>query len=324
MDPRPWSATTVLLFAVLVLVWGMNYLFVNLGLTGSGALWLASLRAGIGLVGTVGLVTLARGWGEFDRRDQRDALLLGIPNTAVFFGLWFVAAHSVAPGIASVVVYTFPLWVALFSAPVLGSPLGLRAWLSLAIGFGGVALIAQFWSLGGPGVSLLPIGELAAAAISWAIGTVLFQRRFRTRKVLPACVYQLAGGFAVLLAASIVLTPTQLPHATVDVVAAALWLGLAGTTVGYSIWFTLLDRTPAAQISAYLFLVPVVALVASAVILGERLSFLQGAGVALVLVAIYGIGRARLTPSSPPDPPAPSSVTPLQPDPAVSVDPGGS
>jgi len=306
VNPRPWSEATWPLLAVLVSIWGLNYLFVSLGLTGSGPLWLATLRSGIGLGGMVVLVTAARGWGAFDRRAKRDALLLGLPNTTLFFGLWFVAARSVPPGIASVMIYTFPLWVALLSAPVLGRPLSAGAWASIGVGFVGVALIAQFWSLTGGGVSVLPLLELGAASVSWALGTVLFQRRFRTPEILSASVYQLAGGFSGLLLASVLLTPTSFPAPTLDVVAAALWLGLAGTAVGYAIWFTLLDRTPAAQISAYLFLVPVVALTASALLLGERLSLLQGLGVVLVLVAIYGIGRAHFRPPPLRSPPATS------------------
>src|SRR5271170_8280493 len=122
----------------------------------------------------------------------------------------------------------------------------------------------------------------------WAVGTVLFRRLFHEPEILTASAYQLAGGFAVLLGASVLLTPDQFPSTSPSVLAAALWLGLAGTTIAYAIWFTLLDRTPAAQISGYLFLVPVVALVASAVVLGERLTLVQGLGVGLVLVAIYG------------------------------------
>ncbi len=283
------------LFAVLVLAWGFNYLFVDVGLTGAGPLWLATLRSGVGLAGMLVLVTMARGWGALDARGRRDALLLGLPNTALFFGLWFRAAGSVPPGIASILIYTFPLWVALLSAPILGRSLSVGAWVSVAVGFAGASLIAQFWSFVGPGVSLVPILELAAAAVSWALGTVLFQRRFRTPEILSASAYQVAGGFAALLVVTLVLAPVPLPAPTFDVIASVLWLGLVGTAIAYAIWFTLLGRTPAAQISAYLFLVPVVALAASAILLGERLSAEQAVGVGLVVVAIYGIGRARIS-----------------------------
>jgi drug/metabolite transporter (DMT)-like permease len=294
VEPRPWTWRTWALFGILAVAWGLNYPFVVVGLTASGPLWLAALRSAVGLAGTCVLVTALRGWGALDARGRRDAFLLGVPNTALFFGLWFAAAGSVPPGVASVVVYTFPLWVALLSAPVLGRPLGRWAWASVGVGFLGVAVIARFWLLVGHDVSPLPIVELLLAALSWGVGTVLFQRRFAAREILSATALQLAGGCVALAVAAILLTPTPLPRATVDLGLALLWMGLVGTAVAYSIWFTLLVRTPAAQVSAYLFLVPVVALVASAIAFHEGLGADQLVGVALVLVAIYGVGRSRL------------------------------
>lgn len=304
-----WSTRTWALFALMVLAWGFNYLFVAVGLRSGGPVWLATFRVGIGLAGMVVLVSLARGWGTLDSRGRRDAMLLGIPNTTLFFGLWFVAARSVPPGIASVVIYTFPFWVALLSAPVLGRPIGRTAWLAIATGFAGVALISQSWTLLSPGLSIWPIVELLAASVSWAAGTVLFQRRFRAPEILSASAYQLAGGLLGLLVVLLVTGVEPIPRFTPDFIASILWLGLVGTAGAYAIWFTLLGHTPAARISAYLFLVPLVALSASVLLLGERLAWAQAAGIGLVVLAIYGIGRARLDSSVPEVPPPQLPVT---------------
>ncbi|MGA8276218.1 MAG: DMT family transporter [Thermoplasmata archaeon] len=297
MEAR-WSVRTWLLFALMALAWGLNYPLVSVGLQSASPLWLATLRTGVGLAGTVVLVTLAHGWGTLDAKGRRDAFLLGVPNTAGLFGFWFVAARSVPPGIASVMIYTFPFWVALLSAPVLGRPLSRAAWAAIATGFLGVALISQAWALFGPGLSVVPILELLAAALSWAVGTVLFQRRFRASQALSGCAYQLAGGLVALVLATLVVGAEPLPRPTPDLIGVTLWLGLVGTTVAYAIWFTLLGRTPAARISAYLFLVPIVALAASVTILGERLVWVQAIGVGLVLLAIYWVGRSRIEPLS--------------------------
>jgi probable blue pigment (indigoidine) exporter len=290
MEER-WSGRTWALFSLVVLAWGFNYPIVTVGLQWSSPLWLATLRSGIGLAGVLGLVTLARGWGTLDARGKRDAFLIGIPNTAGLFGFWFVAAQSVPPGVASVVIYTFPFWVALLSAPVLGRRLGWSAWLAIGAGFVGVALISQVWARLGSGVAVLPVIELLLAALSWAVGTVLFQKRFAPAQALSGCAYQLAGGFVALLAATLALRPLPLPEPTPGLVGAALWLGLIGTTVAYAIWFTLLGRTAAPRISAYLFLVPIVALGASVSLLGEHLVWVQLGGVGLVLLAIYVLGQ---------------------------------
>jgi drug/metabolite transporter (DMT)-like permease len=299
--PSPaWSLQTRLLFLLLVVVWGFNYIFVKVGLETAGPLWLAALRSGTGAVATPLLVTGLGGWGALDARAKRDALLLGIPNTALFFGLWFWAARDVPPGIAAVVIYTFPLWVALLSPSFLGHRLGPLHWLSVALGFIGVALISQLGEAGSVGVSPFTIALLLGAALSWALGTVLFQRRFQRGQMRGANAYQLVGGSVALFAAALLLTPSPLPSASLGLLATVLWLGVLGTAVAYTIWFSLLGRTRAATVSAYVFLVPVVALTASAVFFGERLSLLQLFGVGLVVIGIYGIGRA----SAASDPPA--------------------
>jgi drug/metabolite transporter (DMT)-like permease len=299
--PSPaWSLQTRLLFLLLVVVWGFNYIFVKVGLETAGPLWLAALRSGTGAVATPLLVTGLGGWGALDARAKRDALLLGIPNTALFFGLWFWAARDVPPGIAAVVIYTFPLWVALLSPSFLGHRLGPLHWLSVALGFIGVALISQLGEAGSVGVSPFTIALLLGAALSWALGTVLFQRRFQRGQMREANAYQLVGGSVALFAAALLLTPSPLPSASLGLLATVLWLGVLGTAVAYTIWFSLLGRTRAATVSAYVFLVPVVALTASAVFFGERLSLLQLFGVGLVVIGIYGIGRA----SAASDPPA--------------------
>jgi O-acetylserine/cysteine efflux transporter len=285
-----WSGTARLMFLFIVIVWGFNYLFVNVGLGFSSPLWLASLRAGIGALAAIGIVSARRGWGSIDGRGRRDALLLGIPNTGVFFGLWFVAARNVLPGLAAVFIYTFPLWVALLSAPVLHHTLARRHWGAVAIGFVGVALISQVWNLASGSVTVVPLLMLLAAAISWALGTVLFQKRFDRTEMLEANAFQVAGGATMLVIASVVLAPLPLPNFTPTLWATVLWLGVLGTGIAYSLWFTLLGETRAARLSAFVFLVPVVALAASAVVFGERLSVPQLVGVGLVLLAIYAIG----------------------------------
>jgi drug/metabolite transporter (DMT)-like permease len=293
MEAR-WSTVTWVLFALVVVAWGFNYPLVAVGLGYASPLWLATLRAAVGLAGMVVLVTLARGWGTLSPKDRRDAILIGVPNTAGLFGFWFLAARSVPPGIASVVIYTFPLWVALLSAPVLGRRLRGLAWVAIFAGFAGVALISRAWQFVGPGLSPIPIVELLLAAFSWAVGTVLFQRRFRPSQTLSACAYQLLGGCLALGLATALVGADPLPRPTPELIGVTLWLGLVGTTVAYAIWFTLLGRTPAARISAYLFLVPIVALVASVALLGERLVWVQAAGVGVVLIAIYGVGRTQI------------------------------
>lgn len=281
-------------FAILVSVWGLNYVFVRWGLGFAGPLWLAGLRAGVGALG-VGLYLVVQApVSRLDLRARRDALLIGIPNTAAFFGLWFIAAGEVPPGETAVIIYTFPLWVALLSFLWLREPIRPPLAAAIVVGFVGVTLISEGWEGGGGALAPLPITELLAGSIAWAVGTIWFKLRFRGEQVLEANVLQLASGSAVLLVAALVLEPHGV-RPSVGLFAAEAWLGLAGTALAYSIWFTLLARGPATELSGFVFLVPVVALGAASLLLRESTDLIQLAGTGLVLMSVYLASRSRLS-----------------------------
>ncbi len=283
-------------FVAVASIWGLNYLFVRGGLELAAPLWLAALRAGVGAAAASVFLLPRERTRRLDGRGRRDAALLGLPNTALFFGLWFLAAGSILPGETAVIVYTFPLWVAILAGPVLRTRLSPTHWATILAGFVGVALISQPWQGASGSLRPLPVLELLGGAISWALGTVLMQRRFRSDQLLEANSYQLLGGTGALLAVAIVGEPSTIPALSFPLVADVLWLGLLGTALAYSIWFYLLGRIPAPTLSGFTFLVPLVALTASAVVYGERLDLSQDLGVVLVLAAIAVTGRLLSSP----------------------------
>jgi len=282
----------VLLFALTIVAWGTNYVFVRVGLDSASPLWLATLRAGIGAIAFGGYLLATRHGPPLSRRQRATALALGLPNTAIFFGLWFVAAGAVAPGQSAVVIYTFPLWVAVLSIPLLQRRLLLGHWVAIALGFAGVLLLSQPWTGGGGSARIVPLAELIGAAVSWAVATVLAQRWFQPGEMLRVNGLQLAGGSVALLAVTLVVAPRPLPTPTGSLVVAVVWLALLGTAFAYGVWFWLLGRIPASTLSTFSFLVPLVALGVSALVLGERLDLVQAVGVVAVVVGIYGIARA--------------------------------
>lgn len=293
MPARPWTPRDILLLAFTLVAWGTNYLFVRVGLSAAGPLWLAALRAGAGLLALAVYFLLVAPRVPLTPSRRWWALLVGIPNTAGLLGLWFLAASAVPPGQTAVVIYTYPLWVALLSIPLLGARLRVTHWLAIVGGFVGVLLVSEPWAGGSGRIPTVALLELLGAAVSWSVATVLVQRTFRAEEMAAVNGYQLLGGAVVLFAAALLFEPHHLPVDQPALWSSVLWMGVYGTAFAYAVWFYLLGKVPAATLSAYAFLVPIVALGASAVFLGERLDLLQAVGVALVLLAIYGISRTE-------------------------------
>lgn len=290
-----WSVGTAGLFVLMVFAWGGNYLFVRLGEEYVAPLWLATLRAALGAAAVGGFLLLRPAGSPLSPRDRRDAVLLGVPNTGLFLALWFVAAPSVAPGVTSVVIYTFPLWVALFAPSILGSRLGRWHWSAIGVGFAGVILVSQPWTSAPSPTFYRPLAELLAAAVCWAGATVAFQRRFAPEALPRANAYQLLGGAITLAALSLGFGDAAVPGLDPALWAAILWLSLFGTAFAYGVWFFLLRTVHASTLSGFSFLVPLVALTLSAVFDGETLTLPQALGVVLVLTGIYLVGSHPLS-----------------------------
>lgn len=297
--PGPANWILAVLYVGMVIAWGLNFLFVKVGLASSPPLWLAAFRA---LLGTAGVALGVLVWPSDIRltsRERRDALLLGIPTTGLFFALWFSAATQVPPGQTAVVIYTFPLWVVLLSFLLLGERAPPLAWVSVVVGFLGVVLIEQPWSGSSGKIPTIAIVELLAAAACWALGTVLLKSRIRGAGLRTANAYQLLSGAVLLVVAAAVFEPHPTLLFDSNLLLSLLWLGLIGTSMANVVWFMLLERFPAPTVSTWAFLTPVVALVASVVIFGERLNGLQLVGVAAVLAGAFVISRAA-APERPP------------------------
>jgi probable blue pigment (indigoidine) exporter len=306
---------SVALFGFLVFAWGLNYLVVRDLTRFGGPLWLATGRAGIGGVVALALLAFPGERGHLSGIDKRDAFLLGLLNTGGMYGLWFLAASQVPPGETSVLVYTLPLQVALLAVPVLGHRARAMQGIALGVGLFGVVLMTEPWSTAR--LEVLAIAALLLSSFSWALGTVLYQRRFRGAQLREGNSYQLLGGAALLLLLSIAIEPAGVPTPSPTFWVEILYLGVLGTALAYGAWFTLLAKYPAETLSSYTILVPVVALAASVLVDGERLDLVQLCGVGLVLVSLYAIGLGRGNVESPPRAPADARPDPGPLDPAI-------
>ena len=281
------NARVLASFATILVVWGLNYPFIQAGLSYSPPVWLASLRALTGLLTSLAILLVLRTQGQIDLRQKIAAFLIGIPGIGFFFvGFWTIGETVLPAGEASVLIYTFPIWTLILSLPVLGDrPTPLKVGAAL-LGFAGVALVARVGTTSPTG-DLVAITLLIVAGFAFALDNVLFKRLFKGDQLLRANVWQLAGGSAFLIAWASLAEPVSAIHWTLALAGAIFWIGVLGTATVFVLWFTLLSRYNAASLTAYTFLVVVVALVGSFFILGQTIDEMQLVGVLALIVSIY-------------------------------------
>lgn len=279
------------LFAFAITVWGLNYPFVKLGLTLAPPLWFAFLRVLAGQLVAVALLFAMKTQGTLTRKQAATAFLLGVPGSAMFFGFWTLATTQIQPGLVSVFIYTYPLWTLFLSIPVLGYAPSSRRVGAAFLGFFGVALTSQ---LGFVRVSVSELGaiaELVTAGFGFALMNVGFKRFFKGDQLIRANAWQLTGALVTLTLWAGLTTPVQGIEWNLKLFLVLLWVGAIGIGLVFVVFFTLMSRYSAASLTAYFFLVVVVALVSSFFILRETINLIQAVGVGAIIIAIYLVGQ---------------------------------
>ena len=69
-------------------------------------------------------------------------------------------------------------------------------------------------------------------------------------------------------------------------IASIAFMSYAATLFGFGAWAWLLSRYPASQVTPFALFIPVVGIVAGALLLGEHITMLEVAGGALVLIGL--------------------------------------
>ena len=136
------------------------------------------------------------------------------------------------------------------------------------------------------------MAELIVAGFGFALMNVCFKRLFKGGQLIRANVWQLAGSLIVLVPWALLTTPAPRIVLGPELFLVLIWVGGIGTALVYVAFLTLMTRYSVSSLTAYFFLVVVVALVSSYFISGETISVLQLAGVIAIIVAIYLVGQS--------------------------------
>ncbi|AZY94826.1 DMT family transporter [Paracoccus sp. Arc7-R13] len=284
------SASDWGLLLLLSLIWGGSFFLIALIVGHMPVLWVVALRVMIAaaVLWAIVLATgraLPRGaglWGAF--------LVMGVLNNAIPFGLIVWAQGFIPAGLASILNATTPLFTVLVSTLVLADErAGLMRLAGVALGLGGVAVMIGVDELAGHGHGVLPQLAMLGAAISYAWAAA-FGRRFRAQGVDP-----LVTAAGMVTGTSAVLLPLALAHDGLPPAAPAqVWLaisllGLVCTGLAYVLFFRILGRAGATNISLVTFLVPVSAILLGWLFLDEVLGLPQ-----LLGMAVIGLGLAMI------------------------------
>jgi drug/metabolite transporter (DMT)-like permease len=295
--PRPWQVGLAL--GLVYLCWGTTYLAIREGMKTMPPCLFGGLRITLGGIVVLAFLLISRQRVAVSGVDFVWAWLGG----ACFFvggnGLINVAQKTVPSGVASVLVATTPLWMALLeSAWPTGERLSPRGWAGLLLGLAGVVLLVsdRIDGTGGTG-SLFVLGS----AFTWAVGSFLLRRHSaRASKLTMAAWQMLLGGASLTLLGVCLGEPGQLTPQdfTAGAVTAFFYLLVVGSLVGFVAFNWLLSHTTSALAGSYAYVNPVVAIVAGWLLVGEELTARILGGMAVILAGVVLVKTSTSAPST--------------------------
>lgn len=284
---RGWAMAAVALSAAL---WGGMFVVSRVVLRYIPALPLVELRIIIALVVLAPFAIRQHIW-RLTVRQVAAIALIGIVGYTASLSLQFIGTAATSASLGSLITASSPSFIVLFSA--LGGERPTRRNLgALAVALVGVTLIAGIDVPGG--VSLIGIGALVAAALTWALYTVLGRRLARSVSLLATLYWGLlAGGIALLPLA--VPTWPDLSQLSLGVWLGVVYLGAVAMALAFFLWNYGFAHLAPDTGAVFGLLQPVVGTALGALLLGERLTLLTALGGMLILAgaALAGLGATR-------------------------------
>jgi O-acetylserine/cysteine efflux transporter len=295
-----------LLAALVAVLWGLNFVAIDLGLHANGRdvppLLFVAMR----------FLLVVFPWILFIRKpDVSWAAIIGVGlfMSAGQFGLLYLSmALGMPAGLASLVLQAQVLLTVLLAAVFLRERPSRRQLAGVVLGVAGLAIVAVGRSSVAP---LLPFIIVLGAALSWAAGNVI-ARKAKAASGLGLVVWSGAVVPIPLIALSLVIDgPDAIAATMLDLqagtVLSAIYTAVFASLVGYGIWNWLLAKYPPSAVVPFTLLVPVVGMSAAWLALQEVPSTTELAGGLLLLggVATAVLNRGGRPPKSEQDAPQP-------------------
>jgi drug/metabolite transporter (DMT)-like permease len=224
-------------------------------------------------------------------RQFWQVFLVGFVGYGVSLAFQFVGTKLSTASNGSLVTSATPAFVLLFAPFLLAEKTTARRLIALVISTLGVAAVIDprnaelspslFWG----NLSLL------AAALTWALYSVLVRKVSQTGDLLTSSAVMLAGGIpSSLLFGAMEIHSQGIGAITPGVVGGLLFLGIVSTAIAMFLWNYAFAELPAAVASLTFFAQPVVGTILGALFLGEVITplFLLGGlliGIGLVIAS---------------------------------------
>ena len=288
--------TAYLQLGLSVVLFGLTWPVIKIGLSAATPVWLAAGRASLSAISAFVLLAALRRLRWPTRADWPIVLSVGAFQLSFFFALSNLGVQSVPPGRSGVLAYTTMLWMVPLSLMV-GEHVGRRGIAGALLGLVGIVVLVDPWRFNWSDRRIVEgHAWLLLAGFSWALA-VLHARRHRWRlsplEVLP---WQMSVATILLWLLAFSLEPAgHLDFNRVELWIALAYLGVIAGPTGTWAAVSVARALPPLTASLGMLGTPLLAIASSVVLVGEPVTWPLVLGTMLVIagIAIVIVERAK-------------------------------
>ncbi len=277
-----------IVFLALGFFWGSSYLWIKIGLESLPPLTLISLRLALGAAFLATVVAIAKQELPKTRRMYGHLLVMAVVNIVIPFMLIGYGEQSIDSALASILNATVPLTVIVLAPLFLPDErVTLAKAAGLAVGFAGVIILLAPDLLHLSDASLEGELMLLGSSVSYGVGGVYSRRNVHGLRPMVPALFQVGFAACIMVPLALIVDrPWETVHPEPSAIVAVLWLGLLGSGLAYLCFFTILQRWGATRTSTVAYLLPVVGIVAGALVLNDPVTIERVVGTLLVIAGI--------------------------------------
>jgi drug/metabolite transporter (DMT)-like permease len=212
---------------------------------------------------------------------------IGFVGYGISLGFQFVGTNLSTAANGSLVTSATPAFILIFAALILGEKITIKRFISLLVASLGVLAVIDPHNAELDSSLFLGNLSLVAAALTWALYSVLIRKVTRDLDVLTVSLVTFIGGLPTSMAFSAWEISTQgIGEITFGVIVGVLFLGIIATALAMYLWnnaFALLDANLA---SLTFFAQPIVGTILGVIFLGEIITPLFLFGGLLIAIGL--------------------------------------
>jgi drug/metabolite transporter (DMT)-like permease len=268
-------------------IWGGMYVVSKLVMEVIPPFSLITLRLMFGILTLAAIVLIYhKGW-KVTSKQFWQVFGVGSIGYGISLGFQFVGTKLSTAANGSLVTSATPAFVLLFAAIILKEKITPRRLLALAIATLGVVAVIDPRTAQLSSSLFLGNLSLVAAALTWALYSVLVRRVARAVDVLSISLIAFGGGLPISIPMGLWEASGQgYGLITPGVIGGILFLGIICTALAMYLWNTAFARLDAGVASLTFFAQPVVGIALGALLLGDRITPLFIVGGVLIGIGL--------------------------------------